>query len=197
MFETRINIKIATDTTRSCELQIKVFLLSQANCDAEIYLEIQYLRVNVKLFLFAALRSFTESRQNFCKFGKTQPKSFKQSWLNRVDGSSIGIPLQSAASFAKNSISYSRSEPPRRKPGPRPARLGSRGRAAAPRRSWPRRRSRGRGVVYQSSAGSPQACAALTKPAKDSDPLSWLAIIMFFYVLFYKYKKKKHRLRYG
>ena len=26
-------------------------------------------------------------------------------------------------------------------------------------------------------------CAALTRPAKDSDPLPWLAIIMFFYVL--------------
>ena len=49
-----LNIKIATNTTRSCELGVEVFLLSQANCDAEIYLEIQYLRVNGKLFLSVA-----------------------------------------------------------------------------------------------------------------------------------------------
>ena len=53
-FKILLNIKIATNTTLFSERGVKVVLSNHANCHAEIYIEIQYLRVNVLLFLSVA-----------------------------------------------------------------------------------------------------------------------------------------------
>ena len=109
-FKELLNIKIATNTTRFSEREVKVIVLNHANCHAETYIEIQYLLVNVSL---SRVTEFHGSSANFLPILARLIQNYSNKSVNKVDGLSLGVPLQSSASFAKNSISHSHSEPPR------------------------------------------------------------------------------------